>query len=42
MDNILIATPNDLACHQQIVREVLGIMQEESFFLKAAKCEFEK
>jgi hypothetical protein len=42
MDDILIATSNDLLHHQQIVREVLDIMREESFFLKAAKCEFEK
>jgi hypothetical protein len=42
MDDILIATPNDLSRHHQIVREVLKIMRRESFFLKAAKCEFEK
>jgi hypothetical protein len=42
MDDILITTPNDLLRHQQIVREVLDVMREESFFLKAAKCEFEK
>jgi hypothetical protein len=42
MDDILIATPNDLPRHHQIVREVLEIMRKESFFLKAVKCEFEK
>jgi hypothetical protein len=42
MDNILIATSNDLPHYQQIVHEVLQTMREESFFLKAAKCEFEK
>jgi hypothetical protein len=42
MDDILIATPNDLPQHRQIVREVLEVMRKESFFLKAAKCEFEK
>jgi hypothetical protein len=42
MDDILIATPNDLRRHHQIVREVLEIMRKESFFLKIAKCEFEK
>jgi hypothetical protein len=42
MDDILIATPNDPPQHRQIVREVLEIMRNESFFLKAAKCEFEK
>jgi hypothetical protein len=42
MDDILIATLNDLPYHRQIVREVLHVMREESFFLKAAKCEFKK
>jgi hypothetical protein len=42
MDDILIATPNDLPQHRQLVREVLDIMRNESFFLKASKCEFEK
>jgi hypothetical protein len=42
MDDILITTPNDLPRHRQIVREVLEVMRKESFFLKAAKCEFEK
>jgi hypothetical protein len=42
MDDILIATPNDLPRHRQIVKEVLDVMRNESFFLKALKCEFEK
>jgi hypothetical protein len=42
MDDILIATPNDPPRHRRIVREVLDVMRKESFFLKAAKCEFEK
>jgi hypothetical protein len=42
MDDILIATPNDPPRHCQIVYEVLKVMRKESFFLKAAKCEFEK
>jgi hypothetical protein len=42
MDNILIATPNDLPQHRQIVREVLEVMRNESFFLKVTKCEFKK
>jgi hypothetical protein len=42
MDDILIATPNDLPRHRKIVREVLDVMRKESFFLKAAKCKFEK
>jgi hypothetical protein len=42
MDDILIATLNDLPQHQQLVHKVLDIMRNESFFLKASKCEFEK
>jgi hypothetical protein len=42
MDDILIATPNDLPRHRQIVREVLEVMRKESFFLKAMKCKFKK
>jgi hypothetical protein len=42
MDDILIATPDNLPRHRQIVQDVLEIMRKESFFLKAAKCEFEK
>jgi hypothetical protein len=42
MDDILIATLNDPSCHRQIVRDILQTMREESFFLKAAKCKFEK
>jgi hypothetical protein len=42
MDDILVAMPNDLPHHRQIVQEVLQVMREESFFLKAVKCEFEK
>jgi hypothetical protein len=42
MDDILIATLNDLPRHRRIVREVLDIMRKESFFLKVAKCKFEK
>jgi hypothetical protein len=42
MDDILITTPNDPPRHRQIVREVLDVMRKESFFLKAAKYEFEK
>ena len=42
MDDILIATKNDVEHHRQLVRKVLNIMKEESFFLRAAKCEFEQ
>jgi hypothetical protein len=42
MDDILIATTSDVDHHRQIVREVLEVLRKESFFLKAAKCEFEQ
>ena len=42
MDDILIATTNNLNRHQTIIREVLKIMKEESLFLKLSKCEFKK
>ena len=41
MDDILIATKEDLKLHRTIVREVLQVMKDESLFLKLAKCEFE-
>ena len=42
MDNILIATPNDPALHQQIVHDVLDLLEQESFFLKPQKYAFEQ
>ena len=42
MDDILIAMNNDVEYYQQIIWKVLKIMKKESFFLKAAKCEFKK
>ncbi len=42
MDNILIATSNDLTCHRQIVHKVLDKLEKESYFLRLAKCKFEK
>ena len=33
MDDILIATGDDLVCHRQIVHEVLDKLEEESYFL---------
>jgi hypothetical protein len=42
MDNILIATIKDYDLHQWIVHEVLDLLEEESFFLKPAKCKFEQ
>jgi Reverse transcriptase (RNA-dependent DNA polymerase)/RNase H-like domain found in reverse transcriptase len=42
MDDILITTPKDYALHRRLVHEVLDILEEESFFLKPAKCKFEQ
>ncbi len=42
MDTILVTTSDDLARHRQIVHEVLDKLEEESYFLRLAKCEFEK
>jgi Reverse transcriptase (RNA-dependent DNA polymerase) len=41
MDDILIATANDLPLHRRIVHDVLDLLEEESFFLKPSKCKFE-
>src|SRR6266849_8897433 len=42
MDDILVATANDIPRHREIVRQVLEVMRRESFFLKVSKCEFEQ
>jgi len=42
MDDILVTTNDDLTRHQQIVHQVLDKLEEESYFLQPAKCEFEK
>ncbi len=42
MDDILIATDDDLTRHRAIVHQVLDKLEEESYFLRPAKCEFEK
>src|SRR6266478_3936383 len=42
MDDILIATTDDLTRHRQIVHQVLDKLEEESYFLQPTKCEFEK
>jgi Reverse transcriptase (RNA-dependent DNA polymerase) len=42
MDDILIATTDDLPLHQQIVHDVLDLLEEESFFLKPSKCKFKR
>ena len=42
MDDILIATKDDLTYHREVVKTVLSAMKENSLFLKPEKCEFEK
>ena len=42
MDDILIATTNNLPCHHQVVHKVLDLMEFESYFLKPSKCSFEQ
>jgi hypothetical protein len=42
IDDILIATGNDLQRHRQIVHEVLDVLEEEDFYLKLSKCAFEQ
>jgi hypothetical protein len=42
MDNILIATGNDIERHCQITHEVLDLLEEESYFLCPAKCTFKQ
>jgi hypothetical protein len=41
LDDILIAH-SDLACHHEIIREVLRRLREHHLFLRSEKCEFEK
>ena len=36
------ATTNNIDRHRQIVCEVLEIMEQESYFLRIVKCEFER
>jgi hypothetical protein len=42
MDNILIATREDIERHCQITHKVLDLLEEESYFLCPAKCTFEQ
>lgn len=42
MDDIIIATSNDVTYHQEVVCTVLLALQEVSLFLKPEKCKFEK
>jgi Reverse transcriptase (RNA-dependent DNA polymerase) len=40
MDDILIATADDLPLHRHIVYDVLDLLEVKSFFLKLSKCKF--
>jgi hypothetical protein len=42
MDDVLIATRENVEEHRRIVCEVLEMFRQESFFLKLAKCNFEQ
>ncbi len=42
MDDILVATNDNLTRHRQIVHQVLDKLEKESYFLRPAKCEFKK
>ncbi len=42
MDDILIATDDDITHHWQIIHEVLDKLEKESYFLRLTKCESEK
>jgi hypothetical protein len=42
MDDVLIATGEDIERHRQIVHEFLDICEKESYFLKVSKSEFEQ
>ena len=42
IDDMLIATQNNLELHQQITDEVLDLFTQESYFLQPSKCKFEK
>jgi RNase H-like domain found in reverse transcriptase/Reverse transcriptase (RNA-dependent DNA polymerase) len=42
MDDILIATTDDLSLHCRIVHDILDLLEAESFFLKPLKCKFER
>jgi hypothetical protein len=42
MDDILIATEDDLQRHRLIVHDVLDLLEVESYFLKPSKCVFEQ
>ena len=41
INDMIVATKDNLLRHQQIVNELLDIFQQNSYFLRPAKCEFE-
>ena len=41
IDDMVVVTKGDLPQHQQIVGELLDIFQQNSYFLRPTKCEFE-
>ena len=41
IDDMIVATKGNLPRHQQIVGELLDIFQQNSYFLRPTKCEFE-
>ena len=42
MDDILIATNNDLKLHREIVDAILDLFEQESYFLRPLKCTWEQ
>ena len=42
IDDILIATTNNLPQYKEITHQVLNLLEQESFFLKPYKCLFEQ
>jgi hypothetical protein len=42
IDDILVATNDNIDCHQQIVSEVLHLLASESYFLCPTKCSFKQ
>jgi hypothetical protein len=42
MDDLLIATENDLAFHKQCVQRILQKLLDHDLYLKLSKCEFHK
>ena len=42
MDDILIATEEDLKLHQCIVHNILNLLEQELLFCKLSKCQFKQ